>query len=186
MNHKWFFLLLVFFTGLVPCERAVAGGFAMSFGIGALSPTNSDNSTNLACAALFAFDVGTTEDLSFSIGSEVWAIFSSYQGGDLETVPILACVRTTLFPSSPVRLYGTAGAGVCIAKYTVTEWEMFLFIPVENSKEETSSAFAVAFGGGVEFMFGRNLLSLDYRYLSVPGDARLGGHLITLSYGFCF
>ena len=103
------------------------------------------------------------------------------------TLPVLACMRATLFPSAQVRLYGTAGAGICIAKYTVTHWTLVLFFPTTNDSTETDAPMAAAVGGGVELMVGGgNTLSVDYRYLLVPGDARLGGHLVTMGYGLRF
>jgi hypothetical protein len=163
--------------------------FALRICIGALNMVNlGEESLHPACGMTATFDIFSTSQLSLALGSEIWTTFGSYQDGDLETIPILAGVRASLFPSNPLRLYGTGCAGVCISKYTVSEttWVPPFFFEETNKTEETDSSFAYEIGGGAELVFGGRSFSIDYRYLVVPADAKLGGHLLCVSYGFHF
>jgi len=123
---------------------------------------------------------------SIALDIECACTSGSYREGNLLTVPVLLGARWTMFPSSPARLYASAGAGPCFGTYSWTECELFVFFPVCERHEQTDSSFALAAGGGVILGTGRRLFSIDYRYLAAPDDDRLGGHLLCLCLGFSF
>ena len=147
---------------------------------------------HLAAGGIFTSDFFSINHLTLALDSEVWVTAGSYRGADLTTVPILFGVRAALFPSSPVQLYGTGGAGLCIIKLTnVSDWQIMhplIPIPYRETSEEISVSLAYAVGGGMEFVSARRsrLFSIDYRYFVAGRDASLGGHLLCFSYGFLF
>ena len=134
---------------------------------------------HLAATVMFSTDFLSTRYLSLAFDGEAWMTFGSYQGSDL-----LLGARIALFPSGPVRLYGTGGAGLGISVFSWTEQTDWPFFPVYETREEIHGSFAYAVGGGIEFGKGRRFFSIDYRYLAASGDDRLGGHLLCMSLGF--
>jgi len=188
MNRKWIVIWLAVFSAVFCSERLAAGSLAMQVGAGVLSATNGADSPYLSCGASVAIDVYSTSALSLALDTEVWAAFGSYQEGYLQTIPVLLGMRAAFFPSSPLRLYAAGGAGVCITKYTVTRlvYVFPFFFTEETVEEETSSPLACMIGGGAQLSLGGNYIGLDYRFLIVPDDPRLSGHLISVGYGFRF
>jgi len=208
MNMKRFFLSLALvmanlgFQGQACAEELPPRRTTMRASIGALDtredPVRWANlgeelaKLHLAAGGIFTSDFLSREHLTLALDSEVWVTAGSYRGADLTTVPILFAVRAALFPSSPVRLYGAGGAGLCIITLTrVSDWQIMhplIPIPYRETSEETSVSLACAVGAGIEFVgASRNrLFSLDYRYWVAGRDTSLGGHLLCISYGFLF
>jgi hypothetical protein len=146
---------------------------------------------HLAAGATITFDIPSRNPLALALDSEVWVTVGSYRGADLTTVPILFGLRAAMFSSSPVRLYGIGGAGLCIIRTSVTTVEVYPlppFIFSNTEEEEIDCSFTYAVGGGIEFIGARRrrLFSVDYRYLVAGSEGSLGGHLLCISYGFLF
>lgn len=199
MNKKRFCSALTLLVAIVitsPLQALAPTSRTMQVSIGVLStredPVNLANlgedfhKLHLAAGGIFTINFLSKNNLSMALDSEVWAT----AGQDLVTAPILLGARALIFPASPVRLYGTGGAGVCIEERTVSELKTWPFPPISyyESRKEVELSFAYAVGGGIEFVgpMRRRLFSIDYRYLVAGSDGSLGGHLLCVSYGFLF
>jgi len=146
---------------------------------------------HFAACCVETIDFLSTNNLALAMDAEAWVTYGSYQdppGGYLFTLPVLLGVRSTLFPSSSVRPYGTACGGVCISNHTwtVEETEGFWIWQWETTTQESEGNCSLAFavGGGIEVASGNMLFSIDYRYLVAVSDGRLGGHLLSFGIGF--
>lgn len=162
----------------VPRCTAVWGG------IGLLNSQATPDEPHLAALMMFTTEVASWRPASIALDIECGYTSGSYVEGHLQTAPILLGARWTMFPSSPARLYASAGAGLCFGTYSWTECKILLFFPVFETHEQTYSSFALSAGGGIILGSGRRLFSIDYRYLAALDDERLGGHLLCLCLGF--
>lgn len=98
-------------------------------------------------------------------------------------------VRLQLPPSSPFRLYATAGLGLSQTSFE-TEGT-FLGLPT-TANEETDGAVSLVLGGGAQVFFGSFEIHVDARRLSFRGDfedfgirdVELGGTMIIFGAGW--
>ena len=171
-------------------RRNAPASWALRGGIGMLRTGEDPSDFHFAACCVDTIDFLSTNNLALAMDAEAWVTVGQYQGppgGDLFTLPVLLGVRSTLFPSSSVRPYGTACGGVCISNHTwtVEETEGFLIWQWETTtqKSEGNCSLAFAVGGGIEIASGNMLFSIDYRYLVAASDGRLGGHLLSLGIG---
>lgn len=169
-------------------RRNAPASWALRGGIGMLRTGEDPADFHFAAGCVSTIDFLSTNNLALAMDAEAWVTYGPYQGphgGDLFTLPVLFGVRSTLFPSSSVRPYGTVCGGVCISKHTWTEQaNFFFFFPYEVTEEEVNCSLAFALGGGIEVVSGGTLFSIDYRYLVAGSDGKLGGHLLSFGIGF--
>ncbi|MGO9310672.1 MAG: hypothetical protein ACLQDL_16825 [Spirochaetia bacterium] len=189
MNTKRFLLsMAVMAASLVFSSPANSG---LRFGVGMLNTRQDPVDNHFAANCIDTIDFLSTTNLALALDAEAWVTYGPYQrppGGDLATLPVLLGVRSTLFPSSPVRPYGTVCGGVCISNHTwtVEQTQGFLIWQWEGTaqKSEGNCSLACAVGTGIEIASGNILFSIDYRYLVAFADGTLGGHLLCLGIGF--
>lgn len=183
MNNKSVVTVLLVMGALLIAKPAFPVSM-MGLGVGVFAQASADDSPSIATLMVFVFDLVHGPALSLGLACEAAAASRSCGEGDLTTAPVLVCARATLSPGGALRLYGTAGAGICIAKYSGWQTDVFLFVPVVSPVETIIAAFALTAGGGVELGVGAFALCVDYRYLQVPEAAGLGGHLLTAGFVF--
>jgi hypothetical protein len=173
-------------------RRITLGALSMQVGIGAMVFSGDYDELHLACGAIITQGLLAGKYLSLNTDYEVWATANLSGDVEVRTVPILLGLRGEIFPASPVRLYGSAGAGLCIVEVTsYSDWEIvipWLPIPSREINEGVSALFAYAVGGGLEMggIRSNKLFSIDYRYVVAGLGSIHGGHLLCVSYGIQF
>jgi hypothetical protein len=139
---------------LLPAPMASAGPSTLRAGIGVFSAREDPvdltdleedlEKLHLATDMSVGFDVLSGKALALGLDFEAWVTAGSHGGAFLTTVPILFGLRATLFSSSPVRLYGTGGAGPGIVHSSVTTTEIFPFPPIPTATRRRKRTFRSA------------------------------------------
>jgi len=179
-------------AGVEDSPPAPTASLSIQIGIGAMVFAGEYSELHLACGAIITQGLLPGKYLSLNMDYEVWATANLSGDVEVRTVPILLGLRGKIFPASPVRLYGSAGAGLCIVEVTsYSDWEIvipWLPIPSREINEGVSALFAYAAGGGLEMggIRSNKLFSIDYRYVVAGLGSIHGGHLICVSYGIQF